>query len=70
MNGASELFSLAGKTAVVTGASRGLGQAMAVALAHAGADVVCISTQLHGTDETASQIRAAGRQAWQLDCDL
>ena len=70
MNGASELFSLAGKTAVVTGASRGLGQAMAVALAQAGADVVCISTQLHGTDETASHIRAAGRKAWQLDCDL
>jgi NAD(P)-dependent dehydrogenase (short-subunit alcohol dehydrogenase family) len=38
-------FSLAGKRALVTGASRGLGQAMAIALAGAGADVVCASSR-------------------------
>ncbi|HEX2081050.1 MAG TPA: 2-dehydro-3-deoxy-D-gluconate 5-dehydrogenase KduD [Longimicrobium sp.] len=65
----SELFSLAGKRALVTGASRGLGQAMAVALAEAGADVVCASTRRGGTDETAAFIRAAGRQAWQVEAD-
>ena len=65
-----DLFSLEGKTAVVTGASRGLGQAMAVALARAGADVICVSTQRSGTDETAREVRAAGRRAWQLECDL
>ena len=70
MNGSAELFSLAGKHAVVTGASRGLGRAMAVALARAGADVVCVSTQRSGTDETAELIRTHGRQVWQLECDL
>lgn len=66
----SGLFSLAGRTALVTGASRGLGQAMAVALAEAGADVVCTSTALEGTAETAERVRAAGRQAWQVAADL
>jgi 2-deoxy-D-gluconate 3-dehydrogenase len=66
MNG---LFSLAGKRALVTGASRGLGQAMALALAEAGADVVCASTRRAGTDETAAFIRAAGREAWQVEAD-
>lgn len=63
-------FSLAGKRAVVTGASRGLGRAMAEALAIAGADVVCVSTQKSGTDETAAAIRAHGRAVWQLEADL
>jgi 2-dehydro-3-deoxy-D-gluconate 5-dehydrogenase len=68
--GILRLFSLRGKRALVTGASRGLGQAMAVALAEAGADVVCASTRRAGTDETAGLIRAAGRQAWQVEADL
>jgi 2-deoxy-D-gluconate 3-dehydrogenase len=63
-------FSLAGKTALVTGASRGLGRAIAVALADAGADVVCASTHLSGTDETAAEIHALGRRAWQVEADL
>ena len=63
-------FSLAGKRALVTGASRGLGQAIAVGLAEAGADVVCASTQRSGTDETAAYVRAAGGQAWQVEADL
>lgn len=66
----SDLFSLAGKTALVTGASRGIGRAMAVALAEAGADVVCASTRTSGTDDTAAAVRAVGRQAWQVAADL
>ena len=64
------LFSLAGRKALVTGASRGLGQAMAEALAAAGADVVCASSRSDGTDETVSSIRALGRTAWQVSADL
>lgn len=63
-------FSLAGRTALVTGASRGLGRAIAVGLAAAGADVVCHATSRAGTDETAAQVRALGRRAWQLAADL
>ena len=63
-------FSLAGKRALVTGASRGLGAAMAVALAEAGADVVCASSKPDGAAETAKAIRALGRQAWTVAGDL
>lgn len=61
-------FSLDGKIAVVTGVSRGLGQAMAVALAEAGADVVGIG--LHGMGETKGQIEALGRHAFEISADL
>jgi 2-deoxy-D-gluconate 3-dehydrogenase len=63
-------FSLEGKRALVTGASRGLGQAVAVALAEAGADVVCASSRRSGTDDTAAFVHAAGREAWQVEADL
>ena len=65
-----ERFSLAGKRALVTGASRGLGQAIAVGLAEAGADVVCASSRRAGTDDTAAYIRATRRTAWQVEADL
>ncbi len=64
------IFSLEGKHALVTGASRGLGRALAVALAGAGADVVCASSRRSGTDETAAAIEALGRRAWQVEADL
>src|SRR5688572_21809732 len=63
-------FSLADKRALVTGASRGLGRAMAVALAEAGADVICASSRRGGAAETASAIRALGRTAWEVDADV
>jgi 2-deoxy-D-gluconate 3-dehydrogenase len=64
------LFSLAGKRALVTGASRGLGRAMALALGAAGADVVCASHAPGGAAETASALRALGREAWEVSADL
>ncbi len=64
------LFDLNAKRARATGASRGLGRAMAEALAGAGADVVCASTRPEATDATAASIRSAGRRAWQVAADL
>jgi 2-dehydro-3-deoxy-D-gluconate 5-dehydrogenase len=66
----SDLFSLAGRRALVTGASRGLGRAAAVALARAGASVVCVSSQAGGAADTATGVRALGVQAWELAADL
>ena len=64
------LFRLDGKRALVTGASRGLGQAMAVALAESGADVVCGTTKAGGARETIAAIEATGRKAWEAVADL
>lgn len=68
MESVPALFSLEGKVAAVTGVSRGLGQAMAVALAQAGADVVGLG--VHGMGETKGQIEALGRRAVSLSADL
>ncbi|MEW5959259.1 MAG: 2-dehydro-3-deoxy-D-gluconate 5-dehydrogenase KduD [Chloroflexota bacterium] len=63
-----ELFDLAGRVALVTGATAGLGQAMAVALAQAGADIVSLGRR--PGDETGAAITAAGRRFVHLKCDL
>ena len=63
-----EKFDLTGKAALVTGASRGLGQGMAVGLAEAGADVVGVSRG--SCEETEKQITALGRRFAHLHCDL
>jgi 2-deoxy-D-gluconate 3-dehydrogenase len=55
-------FRLDGKAALVTGATRGIGAAIAVALAEAGADVVCHGNS-RAPDATCAAIRSAGRQA-------
>ncbi len=55
-------FSLAGKVALVTGAGRGLGQAGALALARAGADVVVVSRTRSQLEETAAAIERLGRK--------
>jgi dehydrogenase/reductase SDR family member 4 len=56
-------FRLEGRTAIVTGASRGIGQSIAVALAEAGAKVVVSSRKKEAIEETAQKIVAAGGRA-------
>jgi 2-dehydro-3-deoxy-D-gluconate 5-dehydrogenase len=63
-------FSLAGKRALVTGASRGLGRAIAVGLAAAGADVVCASSKSGGANQTLAAVRATGREGWAVVADI
>jgi NAD(P)-dependent dehydrogenase (short-subunit alcohol dehydrogenase family) len=64
------LFSLAGKKALVTGASRGIGQVIAVAFAQAGADVALTARGADGLAATAKEIRGLGREAVEIPADL
>jgi 2-deoxy-D-gluconate 3-dehydrogenase len=65
------LFSLTGKTAIVTGARRGIGRATAVALAQAGADVVGVSATLESSgSEVEREVMAAGRMFRGYACDF
>lgn len=61
-------FSLDGKIALVTGVSRGLGRAMAIALAQAGADIIGVG--YHGMGSTKAEIEALGRRAHEITWDL
>ena len=68
--GLQDWFGLAGKRALVTGASRGLGREMALALAEAGADIVITGRTASTLDKAAAEIRALGRQAWTIEADM
>jgi NAD(P)-dependent dehydrogenase (short-subunit alcohol dehydrogenase family) len=64
------LFDLTGKNAYVTGASRGIGRVIAVALAEAGADVALVARSADGLAETAEAIDAVGRKAIVIPADV
>ncbi|HTO70841.1 MAG TPA: SDR family oxidoreductase [Myxococcota bacterium] len=63
-------FRLDGKVAIVTGAGRGIGAGIALAFAEAGADVAVASRTQKEIDEVAAQIRALGRRAISVPCDV
>lgn len=64
----TDLFSLAGRVAVVTGASSGIGQAIAIALALAGADIAIVGRS--ASEETGGRVQAAGRRFLPVAADL
>ncbi|WP_116107437.1 SDR family oxidoreductase [Lewinella sp. IMCC34191] len=64
------LFDLSGKTAVVTGCKRGIGYAMALGLAEAGADIVGISASLQPDSAIEQAVKKAGRQFSSYQCDF
>ncbi len=68
MNVGVDVFSLAGRVALVTGANTGLGQAIAIGLAEAGADIVAAGRS--SAAETAAAVRALGRRCHELHVDL
>ncbi len=61
---------LAGKIAVVTGANRGIGRAIALALAEAGADIVGTSRQMSDDESIAKEVRALGKKFFPVACDM
>ncbi|UZJ78070.1 SDR family NAD(P)-dependent oxidoreductase [Fictibacillus sp. KU28468] len=63
-------FSLEGKTALITGAGRGIGRALAIGFAEAGADVVLISRTRSDLDEVAGSIEKLGRKAYAFTVDV
>jgi NAD(P)-dependent dehydrogenase (short-subunit alcohol dehydrogenase family) len=63
-------FDLTGQVALVSGASRGIGESIAHALAANGAHVICTSRKLEGCEAVASAIRAAGGSAEALACHI
>jgi NAD(P)-dependent dehydrogenase (short-subunit alcohol dehydrogenase family) len=64
------LFDLSGKSAVVVGGTSGIGLAMAIGLAEAGADVVASSRRQEQVDEAAKAIEATGRKSLRLTSDV
>jgi NAD(P)-dependent dehydrogenase (short-subunit alcohol dehydrogenase family) len=66
----STTFDLTGKVAIVTGGGRGLGRAIALGLARAGADVTVCGRKLEACEDAAREIRDLGRRALPLSCHM
>ena len=61
---------LQNQVAVVTGAGRGIGRAIALKFAQEGADVVCVSRTLENSQKVAEEVRALGRKSWAFAVDV
>jgi NAD(P)-dependent dehydrogenase (short-subunit alcohol dehydrogenase family) len=66
----TNLFDLTGRVALVSGAAQGIGRAMALALAEAGADLVLADLNADGVRRTAGQIEGLGRRGLPVTCDV
>jgi len=64
------MSSLANQIAVVTGAGRGIGRAIALRFAAAGADVVCVSRTAQNSEKVAGEVKALGRKGWAFAVDV
>ena len=64
------MFDLSGRVGLVSGAASGMGKAMAIAFAQAGADVMLADLNLPGAQETALEIERVGRRAVAVECDV
>jgi 3-oxoacyl-[acyl-carrier protein] reductase len=62
--------SLANQVAVITGAGRGIGRAIALKFAQAGADIVCVSRTAENAEKVAGEVRALGRRGWAHAVDV
>jgi 3-oxoacyl-[acyl-carrier protein] reductase len=69
-NNTAKMSQLANQIAVVTGAGRGIGRAIALRYAAEGADVVCVSRTAENSEKVAGEVRALGRKAWALAVDV
>lgn len=67
---ASQLFSLEGKIAVVTGGTSGIGRALSLGLAEAGADVVATARRQQQVEDTANEIETRGRKTLRVASDV
>src|SRR5262245_45416750 len=61
---------LQNQVAVVTGAGRGIGRAIALKFAQEGADIVCVSRTMENSQKAAEEIRALGRNSWAFAVDV
>lgn len=66
----NKLFDLTGKTAIITGGGRGLGQMMAESFAEAGANVVVCSRKLEACEEVSEQLKKIGVGSLAFQCDV
>ena len=66
----SQIFNLEGKTAVVTGGTSGIGRALSLGLAEAGADVIATARREQQVNETAAEIERLGRRTLRLPADV